>query len=180
MKVESRHLIEAHGIVLLLQAEGIAIEQYQAKDIIAQGLADHEERLRLADPPAATEPIPGQPGRRPRIGGKGGQTLGLEPHWRGCQCERCQPAATETAPLGDRVKLLDYSAIDGKWYVEHPSGRVLRYSPSDLAPVAEAKPQGAPPCPDCNQTGRHMCEGRRQVVEPPSAAKGAPQKPEGE
>lgn len=35
---------------------------------------------------------------------------------------------------GERVKLLDYGSIDGKWYVEHPSGKVLRYAPSDLTP----------------------------------------------
>ncbi len=56
MKAESRHLIEAHGIVLLLQAEGLAVEQYQAKDVIAEALADFETRLCGRIPSVKVEP----------------------------------------------------------------------------------------------------------------------------
>lgn len=43
---------------------------------------------------------------------------------------------------GERVKLLDYSRIDGRWYCELFNGRVVRYAPKDLTPEAPSEPPG--------------------------------------
>lgn len=42
---------------------------------------------------------------------------------------------------GDRVKLLDYSAIDGKWYVEFFNGTIGRCAPDVLTPEPATEPE---------------------------------------
>jgi hypothetical protein len=119
----------------------------------------------------------------------------------------CIDAAFGNAPLADGRRFRASIPVDPRTDTDiRLMAYIKQQRAKDAGQPAATEPQGAP-CPDCNQTGRHMCEGRRQVVEPPpyecncpapypeavhdltcpehlrrfpeDAAKGAPQKPEG-
>lgn len=106
------------------------------------------DKLLRADPPAATET------HCPRCDGRT-----ITGPW---SCPECGARYSLTEPKG--------APPDRRAQFFELAERVGQHAVSLLA----GSPKGVPPCPDCNQTGRHMCEGRRQVVEPPSEPKGAP------
>lgn len=107
----------------------------------------------LADQPAATET---------------GPEICECPHCS-CNCKRCNgfgddEVRAETAPQG-----APYSYAIGAGGGDDGCSACGAGQHETCKADCSAAPHGAPQCPDCDQTGRHMCEGRRQVVEPQGA-----------